>query len=213
MEFPSFVGSLPRFALSVLKALAVLVLPAYLAAGDLVIAKSGHSSYRIVVPEGATSAIGYAAAELQRFVRDISGATLDIVTERQAGSGPAAGEALEYLALMDRLKDTNGKHYPTNGWDPPEVATPGFVAEGSAILNRGLAKAGDPVYRGRVEKLLLPLWFMQLGWPDRYGLSKEQGRELLARFKTVIQAFHITNESEGPVGNMSRFLADMDAKY
>jgi hypothetical protein len=44
-------------------------------------------------------------------------------------------------------------------------------------------------------------------------LSKEQGRELLARFKNVVQAFSITNESEGPIGNMSRFLADMEARY
>jgi hypothetical protein len=127
--------------------------------------------------------------------------------------GPAAGEALEYLDLMDRLKDTNGKHYPTNGWDPPEVATPEFVSTGLVIVNRGLSKAADQVHRGRVEKLLLPLWYMQLGWPDRFGLSKDQGRELLAKFKNVVQAFSITNESEGAIGNMSRFLADMDARY
>jgi hypothetical protein len=126
--------------------------------------------------------------------------------------GPAAGEALEYLDLMDRLKDTNGKHYPTNGWDPPEVATPEFVASGLAVLDRGLAKAGDQPYRGRVEKLLLSLWYMQLGWPDRYGLSPEEGRELLAKFTAVVGDYHITNESEGPVGNMDRFLADRAAK-
>jgi hypothetical protein len=127
--------------------------------------------------------------------------------------GPAAGEALEYLDLMDKLKDTNRKHYPTNGWDPPKVATPEFVTNGLAILNRGLARARDPVHRGRVEKLLLPLWYMQLGWPDRYGMSKDEGRGLLARFKEVVKAFNITNEREGPSGNMRRFLEDMDARY
>jgi hypothetical protein len=127
--------------------------------------------------------------------------------------GPAAGEALEYLDLMDRLKDTNGKHYPTNGWDPPEVATPEFVSTGLVIVNRGLSKAADQVHRSRVERLLLPLWYMQLGWPDRFGLTNDQGRELLAKFKNVVQAFSITNESEGSIGNMSRFLADMDTRY
>jgi hypothetical protein len=122
-------------------------------------------------------------------------------------------EALEYLDLMDRLKDTNGKHYPTNGWDPPEVATPEFVSTGLVILNRGLSKASDQVHRGRVENLLLPLWFIQLGWRDRFGLSKEQGRELIARFKNVVQAFGIKNDSEGLIGNMSRFLADMEAHH
>ncbi len=127
--------------------------------------------------------------------------------------GPAAGEALAYLDLMDKLKDTNGKHYPTNGWDPPEVATPEFVSSGLAILERGLGKAADPVHRGHVEKLLLPLWYMRLGWPDRYGLSKEEGRSLLARFKRVVQTFEITNESEGPAGNMKGFLEGLEARY
>jgi hypothetical protein len=57
------------------------------------------------------------------------------------------------------------------------------------------------------------LWYMQLGWRDRFGLSKDQGRELLDKFKNVVQAFSITNESEGPIGNMSRFLADMVAHH
>jgi hypothetical protein len=152
--------------------------------------------------------------------------------------GPAAGEVLQFLALMDRLKDTNGVHAPTNGWEPEKVATPEFVAEGLSILERALGKtgagtdagksaveggaggaggaggpAGGNVWRGRVEKLLVPLWYVRLGWPDRYGLSKEAGRELLARFKAVVSAFKITNESEGPTGNMDRFLAAMEAKF
>jgi hypothetical protein len=127
--------------------------------------------------------------------------------------GDAADAALEYLALMDRLKDTNGKHFATNGWDPAEVATPEFVSDGLAILNRGLSKVDDQIRRGRVEKLLLPLWYMQLRWPDRYGLSIAQGRELLAKFKNVVQVFHITNETEGPIGDMDGFLAKLDARY
>jgi hypothetical protein len=108
--------------------LALLALPVHSAGAELVIAKDGHSDYRIVVPDGKSSAVAYAAGELQRFLQDM-------------------------------------------------------------------------------------LWYMQLGWPDRFGLSKGQGRELLARFKNVVQAFSIINESEGPIGNMSRFLADRDARY
>ncbi len=127
--------------------------------------------------------------------------------------GGASGEALEYLDLMDRWKDAIAKHVPMNGWEPPDVTPPELVASGIEILGRGLAKAGDPVHEGRVEKLLLPLWYVRLAWPDRYGLSIEQGRELLARFKKTVQAFKITNESEGPIGNMDRFLKEMDARY
>jgi hypothetical protein len=112
--------------------------------------------------------------------------------------GPAADEALGFLALMDRLAETTQQHIPTNGWNPPDVTPPGFVAESLALLSRALAKAGDPVCRNRVEKLMLPLWYVQLGWPDQYGVSKEEGRAALARFESVVKANGIATISEGP---------------
>ena len=136
--------------------------------------------------------------------------------------GPAANEALEFLALMDRLGETTDKHVYV-GWNPSEVATPEFVSSGLAILNRGLAKAGDPAHRNRIEKLMMPMWYVQLMWPERYGLSKEQGQATWRRLKQVIKANGILTTNEGydvaPNGaltlvyNLKDFTARMDARY
>jgi hypothetical protein len=126
--------------------------------------------------------------------------------------GPAAEDALRFLALMDRLAETNGQHRPMNGWHPPEIATPQFVREGSVMLEAALAKAGDPAMRNRVEKLMLPLWFVQLAWPEPYGVTKEDGRAILARFRRVLAANKIETISEGGP-NAAPFIASMEAKY
>jgi len=126
--------------------------------------------------------------------------------------GPAKGEALEFLALLDELGATTQRHAPTNGWNPPDVATPEFVKAAMEVLERALAKAGDPVYANRIEKLMVPLWYVQLVWPDQYGVSKEEGRAVLARFEKTIRANGITTISEGPP-NAEGFIAQMHGVY
>jgi hypothetical protein len=126
--------------------------------------------------------------------------------------GSASDDALAFLALMDRLSETNGQHRPMNGWHPPEVATAAFVAESVALLEKAVARATDPVVRNRVEKLMLPLWFVQLAWPESYGVSSESGRAILGRFKRVLQANKIHTISEGGP-NAAGFVAAMEAKY
>jgi hypothetical protein len=136
--------------------------------------------------------------------------------------GPAAGEALEFLALMDRLGETTDKHVAVS-WNPSEVATPEFVPSALAILNRGLAKAGDQTHRNRIEKLMLPIWYVQLMWPERYGLSKEEGHVTWRRLRNTIKANGILTTGEGydtaPNGaitlvyNLKDFIARMDARY
>ncbi len=128
--------------------------------------------------------------------------------------GPAAGEALEYLALMDGWKDKITRHIPTNGWNPPDITPRDFVSNGLAILEHGRAKAAvNAVIKGRIEKLLLSLWYMRLAWPETYGLSMEEGRTLLAEFKRVVKTFAVTNRTEGPIGDMDGFLAEMESRY
>ena len=142
--------------------------------------------------------------------------TLDPITVRtdfcRGYYGPAADDALEFLGLMDSSARAMTKHIPMNGWKPPDVTTAEFVSNGLSILNRALAKAPDDVIRNRVEKLLLPLWFVQLSWPDLYGLSKEDGRTVLARFRNVAKANSITTISEGPP-DLDNFVARMEAMY
>jgi len=126
--------------------------------------------------------------------------------------GPAKDDVMEFLASMDRLAVATRKHIPTNGWNPPDVTPPEFVAQGLAVLGRALAKAGDEVHRNRIEKLMVPLWYVQLAWPDQYGLSKEDGRVVLTRFEAAIRANGITTISEGPP-NAEDFIARMEAVF
>jgi len=126
--------------------------------------------------------------------------------------GPAADDALAFLALMDKLAETNGQHRPMNGWHPPEIATAAFVKEGVAILNAALERSSDSVTRNRVEKLMLPLWFVQLAWPESYGVSADTARELLGKFKRVVAANKIATMSEG-APNVAAFIAALERKY
>jgi hypothetical protein len=99
-------------SISTLGILALLALPVHPAGAELVLAKDGHSDYRIVVPDGKSSAVDYAAVELQRFLQDISGAKLEIVTEQQAGSGPAillgASRRVEKAGLIAEARKLSG---------------------------------------------------------------------------------------------------------
>ena len=63
---------------------------------------------------------------------------------------------------------------------PAAGSSPDFVAKGPVLLNRAHGRTEDPVLRNRVEKLLVPLWHLQLTWPDQYALRAEDAPTLLA---------------------------------
>lgn len=125
--------------------------------------------------------------------------------------GPAAGEAMEFLAFMDKWGRETTQHIPMNGWHTKEFTKPEIVKSAMAILDRAYDKAGDPVYRFHVEKLMIPFWFIQLNWPDDYGVSQDQCAATWARFRRVIEQEKITDSAEG--GSIKGFVAAMDAKY
>lgn len=125
--------------------------------------------------------------------------------------GPAAEDAMAFLALMDEFGKGITAHVPMNGWRPNEITPPEFVARGLAILGRAHGRAQDPAVRNRVEKLLVPLWHLQLSWPERYGLKLEDAPALLARFKRAVEANRITFSSEG--GPTAGLLAHYDKRY
>lgn len=138
---------------------------------------------------------------------------LEIRREFCAGYyGSAAGDVLEFLAAMDRWGSSMPQHVPMNGWDPAALTPPEFVAAGLATLGRALDAAGGEPQRNRVAKLLLPLWYLQLQWPDRFGLDPKDGAAVLARFRAVVERNSITTISEGPP-NAAAFLDQMQARY
>ena len=68
-------------ALAILLAVLAAGLPA--SAQGLVIADGGKSDFRIVVADGASPSTTYAAAELQKFLKEITGAELPVVPDKQ----------------------------------------------------------------------------------------------------------------------------------
>ena len=54
-----------------------------------VIIRNGRSDYQIVTPEAKSSAIEYAAKELQGFIQQMTGVQLPVVSEKDAGRKPA----------------------------------------------------------------------------------------------------------------------------
>lgn len=69
--------------------LAALLLAAAFQAEAAVMVSNGQSDYRIVVPDNSSSTVDYAARELQRFLREMTGVRLPIVSESASGDGPA----------------------------------------------------------------------------------------------------------------------------
>jgi len=125
--------------------------------------------------------------------------------------GPAADDVLEYLALMDRAAADPGVH-AFGAWDPQDSVTPEFVSEGLAILTRARSRADGPEIANHVSKLLLPLWYMQLAYPDRYGLAKADAVHTVNEFRRVAEANHVTHVREGDT-QIEGWLAEMEARY
>ena len=55
---------------------------------DLILVESGKSPYRIVIPQDAIPSVRFAGEELQRFVAEMTGVTLPLVTDDQPRAEP-----------------------------------------------------------------------------------------------------------------------------
>ena len=110
--------------------------------------------------------------------------------------GAAAEPVLEFLALMDELGRDPERH-SFGAWDPANTVPPQFVAAGLELLGRARAAADDEQTRDRVSRLMLPLWYMQLSWPDRYGLSPDRASAVLEEARLAIEKHGITHVAEG----------------
>jgi len=127
--------------------------------------------------------------------------------------GPASDEVLEYLALVDREGDRPDVH-AFGAWDPTGTVRPEFVREGLAVLERASKKAASPPWAARLDRLFLPLWYMQLQWPDRYGLHAERAPALLAEFARVVRENGVTYVREDfGSPSMPGWLAEMRKRY
>ena len=122
--------------------------------------------------------------------------------------GDAATDVLEFLRLMD--KDPEVHAFGT--WDPQTTVSPRFLTDALDILTRARATTDSRTARGRIEKLMLPFWYMQLTYPAKYGLSDKDAPAVWKKAKRVIVANKITHVREGDP-NALAWAAEMGARY
>lgn len=58
---------------------------------------------------------------------------------------------------------------------------------------------------------MLPYWYMKLSWPDKYGLSAEDGPAIWRDSKRAIEANKITHINEGT--QIGGWVSDMDKRF
>jgi hypothetical protein len=64
-----------------------------------------------------------------------------------------------------------------------------------------------------VDKLMLPLWYMQLQWPGKYGLTPAAAASLVSDLRRVVERFGITHVCEGGAPNMAGWVEAMAKRH
>lgn len=125
--------------------------------------------------------------------------------------GAAAEGVQRFLSLMDELGRDPGRH-AFGAWDPSGNIPPEFVSQGLEILTQTRAAATDEQTRSRVSRLMLPLWYMQLTWPERYGMDQQQASAVVEEARAVVDQCGITHMAEGgPSG--AAWIESLQARY
>jgi hypothetical protein len=82
-------GAARRAGKWIAASLTALLFAASVQAKPAIIVRNGRSDYQIVTPEDKSPAVGHAAGELQRFIQQMTGVQLPVVSEKRAGRKPA----------------------------------------------------------------------------------------------------------------------------
>lgn len=126
--------------------------------------------------------------------------------------GPAAESVMEVLRLMDRATGNKDTHL----WASPaprETVSPSYLEEMLKVLGRAQDEAKEQPYLDRVEKLLIPYWYVQLFDPDYYHLGVTDIRKIVTQFERVVAANGITHRREQPIGHLSQWISELKQKY
>ena len=124
--------------------------------------------------------------------------------------GPAAGDVIKFLALMDAQSEKPVHAFAT--WDPKDITPPELVASALKTLDLALSAARTLEFKNRIEKLMLPFWYVKLIHPEKFGLSKDQAPALVARVKRLFETNKIDFVCEGGK-NAAPWIISMEAKY
>lgn len=113
--------------------------------------------------------------------------------------GDAAQTVLEFLALMDgEVERSEGRPALIGyaNWDPADTVRPEFVAQALDLLTKARHDICDPIVLGRIDKLLLPFYYMQLRYPSRYGLDVSKAHPLIDEARRIVDGHGITQVRE-----------------
>ncbi len=122
----------------------------------------------------------------------------------------AAPDVLEFLRLMDKTAERPDSH-AFGAWDPLTTTPDVLVKESLTILDKARLSARSSTVRNRIDKLMLPFWYMQLTYPDKYNVTVLEAQKLWPRFKRVIDTNKITHISEGKLAK--DWIVEMDARH
>lgn len=124
--------------------------------------------------------------------------------------GAASVDVMAYLAILDRDAARPGSHMFASN-DPKTFVPDTTVANGLRLLERAKKRTLTPEQANRVDKLFLPLWYMQLTYPDLYGLDPAKAPAVVKEFRRIVEANKITRIREG--GDIQPWLKEMESRY
>ncbi len=124
--------------------------------------------------------------------------------------GAAAADVLSYLELLDRAAERPDSH-AFAAWDPKATVPDTLVADALKILGEARARRLTKAQAGRVDRIFLPLWYMQLTYPETYGLTAEKAPALVKEFRRVVESSKVTHINEGR--DIASWLTEMDSKF
>ena len=176
---------------------------------------SSHNVNGLMI-QGEYESPGGEMAELRQYLSaqlmwDPSLDPVEITREFCRGYyGAASVDVLAYLALMDKAAARPDVH-AFAAWDPKGTVPDTFLADGLKLIERARKRALTPEQASRVDRLFLPLWYMQLTHPDLYGLDPAKAPAIVKEFRRIVKASSITRICEG--GDINPWLVGMESRY
>ncbi len=124
----------------------------------------------------------------------------------------AAPQVLEFLQQMDQLGA--GPAHVFAVWDPQTIVSPECARQALQTLERPRA-AANPTVRHRLNKLMLPFWYMMVLNPAKYGLSDQAAAAVWqsARQTLLDSKISFIRESSMPGGDAASWMLEMDARF
>lgn len=110
--------------------------------------------------------------------------------------GAAAGDVLRYLSLLDEAAARPDSH-AFAAWDPKTTVADTLVRDGLKLLHKARSRKLTSAQTKRLDRLFLPLWYMQLVYPEAYALAAEKAPALVSEFRRVVEVSGVTRINEG----------------